>query len=263
MEKLAREGAKSLNTADGDCVVVHGRQGSHAGYDAQVVVDDKHGLVVSSDIAETSNNDLGQFSGQIQKANEAMGRKCATAVADSGYSDIDDLAKAVGDQIHVIVPSTRVASQKEPGEFDKRQFSYDAEKACYICPKGHSLIRHGRTHAGNGDRYRITNKALCRACSNYGKCTTAKRGRTIERLDAEVLRKRLEQEYALSENQATYRRRQEKVELVFGHIKHNLGAGSFLLRGLEGARAEIGLLSLCFNLRRMITLLGIPGMIEN
>ncbi len=262
LEELNRDGAKSLNTVDRDCVVVHGRQGSHAGYNAQVVVDDEHGLIVSSDIAKMSNNDLGQFSSQIQKANEAMGRKCSTAVADAGYSDIDDLAKVAGDQIQVIVPSTRIASKKEPREFDKREFTYDDEKDCYTCPQGHSLIRNGRTHAGNGDRYRITDRKLCLACSSYGKCTKAKRGRTIERLDAEILRERLEQEYALSENQDIYRRRQEKVELIFGHIKKNLGVSSFLLQGLEGARAEISLLSLCFNLRRMMTLLGATRLIK-
>ena len=262
MEELQMDGAKSLNTVDRDCVVVHGRQGSHAGYNAQVVVDDKHGLIVSGEIAEMSNNDLGQFSSQIRKANEAMDRKCSVGVADSGYSDIDDLAKVVGDQVKVIVPSTRIASKKEPREFDKRDFTYDGEKDCYTCPKGHTLIRNGRTHAGNGDRYRITDRKLCFECADYGKCTRARRGRTLERLDNEVLRERLDKEYALSENQAIYKRRQEKVELVFGHIKKNLGAGSFLLRGLAGVRAEISLLSLCFNLRRMMTLLGATRLIK-
>ena len=226
------------------------------------MVDDKHGLIVSGDIARVSNNDLGQFSTQIEKANETIGRKCSIAVADSGYSAIDDLAKVAGDQIKVIVPSTRIASRKEPREFDKREFAYNSEKDCYTCPKGQVLIRNGRTHAGNGDRYRIIDRALCLACSNYGRCTKAKRGRTLERLDAEVLREHLEREYALSENQAIYKRRQEKVELVFGHMKKNLGVSSFLLRGLEGVRAEISLLSICFNLRRMITLLGVTGLIQ-
>jgi transposase len=262
LEELNRDGVKSLNTVDRDCVVVHGRQGSHAGYNAQVVVDDEHGLIVSGDIAEMSNNDLGQFTSQIQKANEAMGRKCSMGVADSGYAGIDDLAKAVGDRIKVIVPSMRIASKKEPREFDKRNFAYDAERDCYTCPRGHTLIRNGRTHAGNGDRYRITDRKLCFECANYGKCTRARRGRTLERLDAEILREQLEKVYALSENQAIYKRRQEKVELIFGHIKKNLGVSSFLLRGLEGARAEISLLSICFNLRRMMTLLGATRLIK-
>jgi len=81
-------------------------------------------------------------------------------------------------------------------------------------------------------------------------------------LDEEELRERLEREYNLSENQAIYKRRQEKVELVFGHIKKNLGVSSFLLRGFEGVKAEMAILSICFNVRRMISLLGRKTLIE-
>jgi transposase len=261
MEELHGDKGKTLNTVDKECTVIHGRQGSHAGYNAQVVVDDKNGLIVSSDTAAT-NNDMGQFSPQIKKANTEMGKKCSIGVADSGYAQMDDLAKVVTDEIQVIVPSLQIASKRGIGEFDKRNFAYDASKDCYTCPQGHILIRGGRTHSNDGNRYRITNKELCLICQNYGRCTTAKRGRVVERRDDEVFRERLEKEYALSENQAIYKRRQEKVELVFGHVKRNLGVTSFLLRGLEGVRAEMSLLSLCFNLRRMMTLLGIRGVIH-
>jgi len=261
MEELHGDKGRTLNTVDRECTVIHGRQGSHAGYNAQVVVDDKHGMIVSSDVA-TTNNDIGQFSPQIKKANTEMGKKCSIGVADSGYAQMDDLAKVVTDEIQVIVPSQQIASKRGVGEFDKRNFAYDASKDCYTCPQGHILIRGGRTHRNDGNRYRITNKEICLVCQNYGRCTTAKRGRVVERRDDEVLRERLEKEYALSENQAIYKRRQEKVELVFGHIKRNLGVTSFLLRGLEGVRAEMSLLSLCFNLRRMMTLLGIRGLIH-
>jgi hypothetical protein len=80
------------------------------------------------------------------------------------------------------------------------------------------------------------------------------------RLLAEELRERLEKEFYLIQNQEIYKRRQEKAELIFGHIKRNLGVSSFLLRGLEGVKAEMSVLSLCFNLRRMLSLLGQKGL---
>jgi transposase len=261
MEALRREERASLNTVDRECTVIHGRQGTHAGHNAQVAVDDKNGLVVSSDVAPT-NNDLGQFSVQIAKANAEMGRKCQVGVADSGYARIEDIAKVVGDRIQVIVPTQSIVSKKGVGEFDKRNFAYDPSKDCYTCPEGHILLRCGRTRRNNGYRYKFTVKNPCLACQRYGRCTKAKCGRTIERRDDEALREFLEKEYALSENQAIYKRRQEKIELIFGHIKRNLGVVSFQLRGLEGVRAEMSLLSLCFNLRRMITLLGVAGLIQ-
>jgi transposase len=261
MSELEGNQQKTLNATDRECVVVHSRQGSHAGYSAEVVVDDKKGLIVSSDVV-SANIDLGQFAYQIEKANQEMGKKCEVGVADSGYAQMDDLAKALANETKVIVPSQPIASKKGIGEFDKRKFKYDSGENCYTCPEGHKLVRGCRTKRDDGYRYRIEKKELCLTCKNYGKCTTAKRGRVVERRDDEEFREYIEKEYALEENQAIYQRRKTKIELVFGHIKRNLGAGYFLLRGLEGVQAEMSLLSLAFNLRRMITLLGIKGLIE-
>ncbi len=43
-----------------------------------------------------------------------------------------------------------------------------------------------------------------------------------------------------------YQSNSKKAELPFGHIKRNLGAGQFLLRGKEGVNAEISIFSTCF-----------------
>ena len=53
-----------------------------------------------------------------------------------------------------------------------------------------------------------------------------------------------------------------RVEHPFGHIKMNLKTDGFLLRGQTGVNAEISLLATCFNLARMITILGVSGLIE-
>lgn len=261
MAKLEENEEKTLNTVDRECARINSVHGTHAGYNTQVVVDDKNGLIVSSD-AVSANNDLGQFSRQIDKAQEEVGKKCQTAVADSGYAYTDDLAKIDKQGVQVIVPTQRLASGREIGEFDKRNFRYDTDRDCYICPKGEVLRYSGRTRRRNGKNYKMENRGACLKCPEFGKCTTAERGRKVTRLDEESLRVRLEQEFALSPNQEIYKRRQQRVELVFGHIKKNLGITSFLLRGLEGVRAEMSVLSICFNLRRMMTILGTRGLIQ-
>ncbi len=69
-------------------------------------------------------------------------------------------------------------------------------------------------------------------------------------------------QYEEPSSQEIFSRRKETVELPFGHIKHNLGVTSFLLRGLEGVRAEMSILSSCFNIVRLIGILGVTGTIE-
>jgi transposase len=261
MEELRESGKKNLNTVDKECTRINSIQGTGAGYNAQVVVDDKKGLIVSCDVVSV-NNDLGQFSAQIDKANEILGTSCQTAVADSGYAYTDDLEKIDKQEIQVIVPTQRIASGKEIGEFDKRGFRYDAEKDCYTCPRGERLLYYGLTRKKTGKVYMIERKEICFNCTEFGKCTTSQRGRKVSRLFGEELRDRLEKAFSLIENQEIYKRRQQKVEPVFGHIKRNLGVSSFLLRGLEGVRAEMSLLSTCFNIRRMLSLLKQKRIIE-
>ena len=49
---------------------------------------------------------------------------------------------------------------------------------------------------------------------------------------------------------------------AFGHLKRNLKTAAFMLRGALGVNAETSLLATCFNLARMITLVGISSLIE-
>ena len=78
----------------------------------------------------------------------------------------------------------------------------------------------------------------------------------------EELKEQLAKIYESAEGQVIYKLRKQKVELPFGHFKRNLSCGQFLLRGKSGADAELSMLGTCFNIVRMITLIGIPGLIS-
>ena len=74
----------------------------------------------------------------------------------------------------------------------------------------------------------------------------------------EDLKLKLEHQYNQESSQAIYKLRKEKVEHPFGHIKRNLGVTAFLLRALEGVQAEMSLLASCFDITRMINIVGVP-----
>jgi hypothetical protein len=84
----------------------------------------------------------------------------------------------------------------------------------------------------------------------------------VTRLLKEEVRQKLEAQYDEPSSQEIYKLRKQKSELPFGHIKRNLKVDSFLLRGLKGVKAEASILATCFNLVRMITLLGVPALIK-
>jgi len=259
LKELEEEKQKSLNTIDPECTRINSLQGSHAGFNFQSTVDKKKGLILSADVV-SENNDLYQFASQINKANEILGKKCKTACADSGYASTDELEKIDKQEIKVIVPSQRQARKGEPHEFAKERFTYDSKNDCYICPKGHKLIFYRFNEKSKV--YMISDKKTCLACPHYGICTKAKKGRMVTRLLNEEVRQKLEAQYEEPRSQEIYKLRKEKVELPFGHIKRNLKIDSFLLRGLKGVKAEASILATCFNLVRMITLLGVPALVK-
>lgn len=261
VKELEETDQKSINTVDPECTRINSVQGSNAGYNAQTVVDEKHGLIVSSDVV-SENNDLNQFADQIEQANETLEEKCDVACADSGYANTDELEKIDKQDTKVIVPSQRQASKKEPGDFDKERFMYDAENDCYICPEGHRLEYKGFDSYKNRKEYQITQRSTCHQCRHFNKCTKAKKGRKITRLLNEEVRQKLESQYAQTESQEIYKLRKQKSEIPFGHIKRNLGVTSFLTRGREGVKAEMAIMATCFNLSRMINILGVPALIE-
>ena len=260
VKKIREEARTQLNAVDGDCVKICGRQGTHAGYNAQIAVDERHGLIVNSDVVN-ENNDTRQFSEQVRQANEVLGMKCNTACADAGYANTANLKETVKEDIEVIVPSQKQAlhNSHEDDPFGKDKFIYNKETDQYICPEGKVLKYSHYSETKGYYLYRIKGPSNCLQCRQYGKCTNNLRGRAIIRLKDEHIKEELEALYISDRGQAVYKKRKEKVELPFGHIKGNLKAGAFLLRGLKGVNAEMALLSTCFNISRIITILGMPA----
>jgi transposase len=246
---------RTVNQTDPDSALLRSVQGSHASYNVQGVVDDKHGLIVSTDVNDASS-DINEFASQINNAEKILGKDCSTAVADAGYADTYELAKIDKRGTTVIVPSVRQSLRKGERPFSKSSFKYDEENNCYYCPQGHRLNYFEKKQHGTKLIYFITNAKICRACRHFGVCTSSSNGRQIVRLSIEAIREKLEQQYQNEKLNQIYRRRKTRSEHPFGHIKHNLGMTNFLVRGNAGAQAEFSLGATCFNVARMITIFG-------
>ncbi len=57
------------------------------------------------------------------------------------------------------------------------------------------------------------------------------------------------------------RQRREVVEHPFGTIKQWMNQCAFLMRRLDNVRGEFSLTALAYNIRRAISLVGVPGLI--
>jgi len=257
LSEFTKDGkARQVNRVDPQSAQMKSPQGTHPSYAVQTVVDDQKGLIVNVD-AVNDVNDSGQLADQITSAEHNLQRDCQIACADAGYSNIEEIEKVESEKRTVIVPSQGQASDKEPGPFDKSRFVYDKEQDCYYCPQGQRLIfRRFQDKAHKKRDYRIERPDICRACCHFGVCTKSNAGRTVVRHELEDLKRKVEQRYEQADMRQIYDRRKSRVEHPFGYIKKALNFRQLSLRGRSGAQAEASILATCFNLVRMIGLLG-------
>ncbi len=263
-QRCTKEQTPFYNTTDPECAKIHKSNKTTAGYTVQMAVDDKYGLIVH---AESTNipNDAGQLSGQIQKTKDVLNNSPETVAADTGYYSLPDLSQ-VDDKVTVVIPTQKQVLKERKKDrrtsFNKEQFTYDEKSDQYICPEGHSLNRVGLDKDKQQYSYR-TKRKNCLSCRHFGECTKSPKGRTIKRSVHEKLKKQLEQIYESERGQNIYAQRKQRAELPFGHLKHNLQAKEFLIKGKSGTNAETSLLSTAFNITRMISIIGVVKLLTS
>lgn len=267
LAKINSEKLSSINTVDPDCITAKSRQGTHAVHNVQCVTDKKHGLIVQADTAGEPN-DNNQLLPQIKQAEENIGFPPEAVCADAGFFNPRE-TKKIDPTITVVMPSPRQAYEDKTavktvsGLFDKVNFRYDKEHDEYLCPDGKRL-RHKGVDSERPHRSIYQAKSSdCIKCPCWGVCTTAKHGRKVIRSEYEAIIKHQETIYKSEHGQEIYKLRKQRAEHPFGHIKRNLHAGQFLLRGREKVNAEISVLATCFNIARMITIIGAAKLIAN
>lgn len=193
-----------------------------------------------------------------KKARNAIGADSLTAIADRGYFKGEEILACQQAGITVLVPATKTSGAKADGRFDKADFVYDREKNEYRCPAGQTLIwRFAAVEKGMTlNRYWSSN---CKACPLKEKCTPSQQRRVTRWEHQDVLD---DMQVRLEENPDAMRIRRSSVEHPFGTIKSWMGATHFLTKGLERVKTEMSLHVLAYNLKRLMTSLGVAGMIE-
>ena len=108
---------------------------------------------------------------------------------------------------------------------------------------------------GTKDRHRITYKAraaTCQTCPMKSRCTTSSR-RYIYRDLYEELRERM----SLRTTPSVMELRRCTAEHPFGALKYRIfGHPRLMLRGVDGAKIEIGVAIMAYNLKRIYNVLG-------
>jgi transposase len=259
LDGLKASGETQLSRTDADARLLTKNGQTVAGYNVQVAVDEKHKLIVASEVVN-DGNDTGQLHAMAKAAKQALGVETLQALADVGYYNSGALKACEDDGIVAYVPQPdkagRLAAQ---GRISHEEFIYDVAADAYRCPGG-SLLRPAagrKTNTGGRIEIRYTSrKADCDACPLRRRCVTVKTPRrTICRWEHEDV---LERHRARMKGaDAVMRRRSGIVEHPFGTLKCRAGYRHFLVRGFDRVRGEWSLMALCYNFARVLNILGL------
>jgi transposase len=258
LAKLEASGETQLSRTDVDARLLAKNGQTVAGYNVQIAVDDRHKLIVASEVVN-DGNDTGQLHAMANAAKEALGAETLQAVADTGYYNGETLRDCEADGIVAYVPQARRTGRlAAQGRFSHEDFTYHAEVDAYRCPAG-ALLRpmngHKRDASGKFHIRYVSRRAACGACPLRGRCLAAKaERRTVYRWIHEDVAER--HRARMTRAGALMRRRAGLVEHPFGTLKCRAGYRHFLLRGFDKVRGEWSLMALCYNFTRVLNIVG-------
>src|SRR5437016_6345061 len=139
LARLEESGETQLSLTDPDArLLVKSGQGI-AGYNVQSVVDEKHKLIVASEVVNDSS-DVKQLHSMAKSAKDALNAETLQALADEGYYSSLELKACEDDGIVAYVPVPEGTRRLEKqGRFRREDFSYDGTADAYRCPAGELL----------------------------------------------------------------------------------------------------------------------------
>ncbi|MDI6809807.1 MAG: IS1182 family transposase [Candidatus Eisenbacteria bacterium] len=263
LQQLEDSGETQVSLSDPDARQMVGGGKAEISYNVQTVVDQKHKLIVEHDVTNDIN-DRYQLAPMAQRAKETLGTETLEVLADKGYATPTEIKKCEDQGIVPYVPIPETTEKRKTNiptpDYYHSQFHYDKERDVYLCPQHQELtLLHKTWHREHWTT--VYGTPACRECPVKNQCTINKRGRRIYRSEHEEVMERLRER--ISQNPEKLAKRKCLSEHPFGTLKHGWNQGYFLLRGLPKVRTEASLSVLAYNIRRAITVLGVPALVQH
>jgi transposase len=247
----------SLTDPDARSMATSGRGTGMVGYNVQTAVDTEHHLIVAHEVTNLGH-DRTQLINMTEQAKEAIGTEKIEAVADRGYFSNTQIKACEEVGVTTYLPKPKTSNKRTKGYFSKDDFIYRAEDDQYECPAGQRLVNHMSKVQG-GLVYYTYWTHVCGRCPLKSKCTPGKE-RRVNRWEHEAVIERLQAR--LDKRPDMMRIRRQTAEHPFGTIKAWMGSQHFKMKTLKHVSTEMSLHVLAYNLKRVISLFGVNGLIQ-
>ena len=264
IDNLSNSDETQLSTTDPDARLLKKPGQLVSGYNVQSVVDDKHQLIVESEVTN-DGNDFHQLYVMAEKAKKTLEVKKIIALADGGYYEGINLKLCENDHITAYVPvPDKSKSVRKQGRFTRDAFTYDEKLKVYLCPQGKTLKQKGKPYEQNGKVHiRYASKITeCKNCPVKKNCLSKKaKRREVHRWEHESVLDRHHER--MQDTREEMRQRAALVEHPFGTLKDRAGyTYHFLVRGFEKVRGEWSIMVLAYNFTRVLNILGVKDFMD-
>jgi len=254
--QLKESGEAQISISDPDSRQIMLRNNiTEVAYNVQTTVDAKNNIPI--DYKVTNENDSKAMGNMVQRAKSILGTNDFTVLYDKGYHTGSELkaAQELGIETIVAIPDVPSTSQAPDPRFNYEFFRYNKPDDTYTCPGGNIMRTNGswykqRSSTGTISRFKQYKTKACRKCPLRSQCTRSKKGRLIQRSEYAEYYER--NHINTIEKEHLYKRRQSIVEHPYGTIKRQWGFSYILTKkGKARASADVGLMFIAYNLRRI------------
>jgi len=227
------------------------RDGKLAGYNAQIGVDKKTGMVVFGEIS-TNENDINLLKTGVEHTKDVLGDSLKEIEADTGYSNMSEIMDIEQNSlVKCYIPSQR-NGKKISDKKNGISFTYDETNDCYRCSQGEILTLEQKNKKHQKRIRSVYRGQNCAKCELRSKCTKSPKGRMLYR---DIDHKWIEQYKLSMKGKAAKQKIKERksiVEHVFGSLKTFMGKAHFILCGKKKVQSEFDLYTTVYNLKRLI-----------
>jgi transposase len=248
LDKLQTDKKNYVSLTDIDCSKQRSIDGVIPGYNVQIACDTKHGFIVGEQVSSESN-DINQLKPMIEQVQNELGIKPETVIADTGYCNLEDIQKIESNGVSCYVPP-----QKEQIRNPDITFTYQQDHDRYICSEGKYLTLAHRNKKYKNSHVDVYIGESCQSCPLADKCTKSKTGRHISRYWNQNFRDGHREKMRTELAKSMSKIRKSTIEPIFGTAKVWLGKIPLLTRGKPNVKTEIRILSICFNIKKLIGL---------
>jgi transposase len=265
-KQLNESGEKQISVSDSDSRLLMMRNNiNEVAYNVQSTTDSKHNLII--DYKVTNQNDMQAMGMMVRRAKTILKTSQFTALYDKGYHSGPEIRKVqqMGVNAMAAVPALPSGSQAPDPAYNASEFTWNPDSHTYTCPQGQTLTTTGTWHkkknSGGRKGFILMQQfktRACKGCPVKQLCTKSTKGRVIERTEYTPFI--VENQRRIEQNKEAYKQRQSIVEHPYGTIKRQWGFNYILSKkGMERASADVGLMLIAYNLRRLINILGMDA----